>query len=225
MADLEMIRARLEKKITTSGHTFREVSLKIGRKDSYIQQYIKYGFPKRLSEIDRKKICQYLGMEEKELIDDELIKSGAADFPALKMQNIKQNVEDFVLIDIYEPQNFKNLEDGIIGRMAVNYKAFYGWFNGNPYNIRMIRYNSDSMEPMVASGSLVMYDSSQVAYNGDGIYIISYDNQITLKRIQKTSSEGYILKTENPRYQDIRCEPDEIEILGRAINCMHTRPL
>ena len=47
MADLNGIRKKLEKKILAGGHTFREVSLKIGRKDSYIQQYIKYGFPKR----------------------------------------------------------------------------------------------------------------------------------------------------------------------------------
>ena len=42
MANLETIRKRLAKLITEKGHTYREVSLKIGRKDSYIQQYIKY---------------------------------------------------------------------------------------------------------------------------------------------------------------------------------------
>ena len=71
MADLQTIRKRLEKYILDSNHTFREVSLKIGRKDSYIQQYVKYGFPKRLNEVDRKKVCQLLNISEKELIDDE----------------------------------------------------------------------------------------------------------------------------------------------------------
>lgn len=225
MADLSTIRKRLEKSILAHGHTFREISLKIGRKDSYIQQYIKYGFPKRLNELDRKKICQLLDIDEKELIDDELLKTGFHDTPILPMNDIKGNLSDFVTIDIFEPKANQPLEQCLIGRMAVNYKEFYGWFNGNPYNIKMIRYNSDSMEPTIASGSLIMYDSSQMAYSGDGLYIIIYDNQITLKRLQKTYGDNYILKSENPRYQDIRCEKDEIEIIGKTINCLNTRPL
>lgn len=225
MADLNTIRTRLEKHILSTGHTFREVSLKIGRKDSYIQQYIKYGFPKRLNEVDRKKVCQLLNIEEKELIDDELIKSGIHQAPILNMQDLKGEIEDFIPIDIFEPRSNQSLDQCLIGRMAVNYKSFYGWFNGNPYNIKIIRFNSDSMEPTIASGSLIMYDSSQLAYSGDGLYLIIYDNQIMLKRLQKTSSDGFVVKSENPRYQDIRCENDEIEILGRAINCLNTRPL
>lgn len=225
MADLNTIRTRLEKHILSTGHTFREVSLKIGRKDSYIQQYIKYGFPKRLNEVDRKKVCQLLNIEEKELIDDELIKSGIHQAPILNLQDLKGDIEDFIPIDIFEPRSNQSLDQCLIGRMAVNYKSFYGWFNGNPYNIKIIRFNSDSMEPTIASGSLIMYDSSQLAYSGDGLYLIIYDNQIMLKRLQKTSSDGFVVKSENPRYQDIRCENDEIEILGRAINCLNTRPL
>lgn len=225
MADLITIRKRLEKQILSTGHTFREVSLNIGRKDSYIQQYIKYGFPKRLNEIDRKRVCQYLDMEEKELIDDELMKNGVPESPILKLKEIGDDAYDFICIDIYEPKPDTALNEHIIGRMAINYKEFYGWCNGNPYNLKIIRFNSDSMEPTVLSGSLIIFDSSVLEYSGDGLYIIRYDGQITLKRLQKTSSGTYILKSENPRYQDIRCENEEIEIMGRAINCLSSRPL
>ena len=56
MANLDEIRKIVDDYIGKRGYTYRDISLKIGRKDSYIQQYIKYGFPKRLNEVDRKKI-------------------------------------------------------------------------------------------------------------------------------------------------------------------------
>jgi len=224
MADLITIRKKLEKYILSSGHTFREVSLKIGRKDSYIQQYVKYGFPKRLNEIDRKKICQLLQIEEKELIDDELRQSSNEE-KLLNLDDIAVHSTDFICIDILEAHSNQTSEQRIIGRLAINYKDFYGWCNSNPYNLKMIRNNSDSMEPIINSGSLVLYDSSVLEYAGDGLYLIDYDGQIIIKRLQKTSGNTYLLKSENPRYQDIRCQTEEITILGKAINCLNTRPL
>ena len=72
MSDLEVVRKRVGEIIKNKGYTYRDISLKIGRKDSYIQQYVKYGLPRRLNELDRKKLCQILNMNEDDLIDDEL---------------------------------------------------------------------------------------------------------------------------------------------------------
>ena len=225
MADLITIRKRLEKQILSTGHTFREVSLNIGRKDSYIQQYVKYGFPKRLSEIDRKHVCQYLNMEETELMDDELMRNGVSQNQLLKLKELKNDAKDYICIDIYDPRPGDSVTDHLIGRMAINFKEFYGWCNGNPYNLKMMRFNSDSMEPRIPSGSLIMFDSSIMEYTGDGLYVVRFDDRITLKRLQKTGNESYMLKTENPRYQDVRCAQEEIEIIGRAINCLSSSPL
>lgn len=226
MADLLTIRKKLEKYIISSGHTFREVSLKIGRKDSYVQQYIKYGFPKRLNEVDRKRICQVLNIEEKELLDDELLRNGVPETPLIKLPELEGDDKDYICIDIIDPRLGEKLSNSrIIGRMAINYKEFYGWCNGNPYNLKIVRLNSDNMEPSVPSGSLIIFDSSVMEYISDGLYLIQYDEQISLKRLQKTSPDNYLLKSENPRYQDIRCPSDEVIILGRAINSLITRPL
>ena len=226
MADLTTIRKILEKHILESGHTFREISLKIGRKDSYIQQYVKYGFPKRLNEVDRKRICQVLDIDERQLMDDELLRHGIPETPVMNLANLDGTQADYISIDIIEPRPNQHISySRVVGRIAINYKEFYGWCNGNPYNLKIMRLNSDNMEPSVPSGSLIIYDSSIFEYAGDGLYIIQYDEQITLKRLQKTSSDNFILKSENPRYQDIRCANDEIKILGRALNSLITRPL
>lgn len=225
MADLNGIRKKLEKKILAGGHTFREVSLKIGRKDSYIQQYIKYGFPKRLNEVDRKKVCQLLELDEAELIDDELLKSGVKDVNLIKLTEKNVNPTDFLRIDIYDMKSSERPEENVIGQLAINYKEFFGWCNGNPENLKIMRLSGDNMEPTILSGSLIMYDTSVLEYSGDGIYIIRYDDRITLKRVQRTSNEQYILKSENPRYQDVRCSLEELNILGRVINVLTSRSL
>lgn len=225
MSDLIAIRKKLEKKILSGGHTFREISLKIGRKDSYIQQYIKYGFPKRLNEVDRKKVCQILGIDESELVDDELLRSGVKEINLINLSEKNVNPADFLKIDIYDMKSSNKPEEMIIGQLAINYKEFFGWCNGNPENLKIVRLSGDNMEPTILSGSLIMYDTSILEYSGDGIYIIRYDDRITLKRVQRTSNEQYILKSENPRYQDIRCSLDEISILGRVINVLTSRSL
>ena len=225
MADTAAVRKKLEQIIASTNHTFREVSLNIGRKDSYIQQYIKYGLPKRLNEIDRKRVCRFLDIEESELIDDELLRDGMPESPLLKLDDISDNLADFIAIDIYDPQPRQALHNHVIGRIAINYKEFFGWCNGNPYNLKMIRLNSDAMEPTVPSGSLIIYDSCVLEFSGDGLYILRYDDQIMLKRLQMTSPDHFLLKSENPRYQDIRCDASEVEVLGRAINCLASRPL
>lgn len=225
MADLLAIRKRLEKAIISGGHTFREVSLKIGRKDSYIQQYVKYGFPKRLNEVDRHRVCQLLNIAEEDLMDDDLKCNGASGAILFDMEGVTGDTKDFSVIDILTPRNEAPLELMTIGRMAINQKEFYGWFNGNPLNLRILRQTGDSMEPTISAGSLVIYDTEQKEYTGEGIYLINYDNHLAFKRLQKYSGEAFVIKSENPRYQDIRSAVDEFEILGRAVNALSARSL
>ena len=143
----------------------------------------------------------------------------------VNLQGLGVNPADFICIDIYDPHPGRAINEYIIGQLAINYQQFYGWCNANPSNLKIVRINSDSMEPTIPTGSLIIFDSSVMEYAGDGIYLIVCDEQIMLKRMQKTSSDNYLLKSENPRYQDIRCATSEIEILGRAINCLSSRPL
>ena len=225
MADLLTIRKRLEKAIISSGHTFREVSLKIGRKDSYIQQYVKYGFPKRLNELDRRKVCHLLNIAEEELLDDDLKQNGAANALFSDMDGLSGVPQDFSAIDILAPRAEAPLMLMTIGKLAINQKEFYGWFNANPLNLKILRQTGDSMEPTIGSGSLVIYDTEQKEYTGEGIYLINYDNHLAFKRLQKYSGEIFVIKSENPRYQDIRCGGDEFEILGRAVNALSARSL
>ncbi len=222
MADFEIIRKRLEKKILASGHTFREVSLKIGRKDSYIQQYVKYGFPKRLNEVDRKKICQLLGMEEQELVDEELLESGIKQ-SELAEEITPQNTTlptDFSTIDMYSPLPETELKQCLVGRMALKVKSFPDWCGSSPHNLKIIRLTTDCMEPTFPNGTLIVYNTDVREYLGDGIYLVQCNGCMQTKRVQKISQTVYLLKSDNRNYEDIPCPENELVIFGRALSCI-----
>ncbi len=225
MADIETIRKRLENYILSRGHTFREVSLKIGRKDSYIQQYVKYGFPKRLNEVDRKKVCRVLNISEKELIDDELVQTASPFDPLFETDDFQGSPEDFVNIDIFAPRPNTDLYQNIIGRMGLNFMEFGSWCAGNPFNLRIIRIDGNYMEPTLTNSSLVIFDSGINEYAGDGVYVLKVGGVVQVKRMQKTDADTCVLRADNPRYHDISCPATEVEILGRAIFSLTGHPL
>lgn len=216
MASLENIRRRLGERITSTGHTFREISLKIGRKDSYIQQFVKYGFPKRLNEVDRKRICLLLGMDEHELIDDDLVYNSAS-IPALVNTRKRNSTgQNYINIDVTEASG--NLLDSrnIIGKMALNYKDFNQFLGSNAPNLSAIRIKNDSMFPTLPTDTLIFYAENIKEYNGEGIYIIEYHDSIQIKRIQQTGSNKYVLMSDNKLYHDIECTTNDFIIIGKA---------
>lgn len=225
MADLETVRQRLAEQIINSGHTFRQISLKIGRKDSYIQQYIRYGFPKRLSEIDRRRVCHILHLDEKELIDDELITSGIERPTKISLVDTLDNPTDFVTIDIYAPRPNVELRNSIIGRMALNFKELADWCGANPQKLRILRIEGDSMEPTLAAGNLVLYDAGSGQFRGDGIYVITINRLMQARRVQQTDKDTFALISDNPNYKEVTCSREDFLIHGRAIGNISSRRL
>src|SRR3546814_18451656 len=63
----EAVRSRLDALISAKGEDYSSISRLIGRNAAYIQQFIKRGIPRRLSEGDRKRIARYFGVAEEEL--------------------------------------------------------------------------------------------------------------------------------------------------------------
>ena len=225
MANFELVRQKLDSYIIKKGYTYREISLKIGRKDSYIQQYIKYGFPKRLSEIDRKKICLILNIGERELIDDELLSSSAPYAPMFETDDIIGSSEDFINIDIYCPKKDQEYYQTLVGRLGLNYKEFNTFCNSNPFYTKAVRHDGDSMSPTIENSALVIYDSSITSFSVDGIYLIKYHDTIEVKRIQKISNTTYQIISDNKKYKKILANSDEIEFLGRATGFLNYNSL
>ena len=63
------IRKKIARLILERGFNYAQVSLRIGKNIAYIQQFIKNGSPRRLGEVERRKLAQILNVDEQELTD------------------------------------------------------------------------------------------------------------------------------------------------------------
>lgn len=103
--------------------------------------------------------------------------------------------------------------------MRVAFRRDWILRKGSPQNMSLIRVIGDSMEPTLESGDLVLVDHSRdfVDPHG-GIYAIVFDDEIMLKRLQILyPSKKVRVISDNPRYEPIEIERDQIKINGKVI--------
>ena len=63
--DNTAIRLRLDALITAAGEDYASLSRLLGRNPTYVQQFVKRGVPRRLSEDDRRLLAQHFGIAER----------------------------------------------------------------------------------------------------------------------------------------------------------------
>ena len=61
------VRAALPDLVARRGATLRTASLAIGRNETYLQQYVARGSPRRLPELDRRHLAMWLEVDERVL--------------------------------------------------------------------------------------------------------------------------------------------------------------
>lgn len=90
----------------------------------------------------------------------------------------------------------------IIRQIRYNPEQYYELYRGmNPESVEIISIKGDSMNPTFSHGDLLFVDISVQEYDGDGIYVFTYDNHTFVKRIQKTGSKFTVI-SDNPRYKE-----------------------
>ena len=63
--DSSAIRKRLDELIASRGEDYASLSRRLGRNPTYIQQFVKRGVPRRLSETDRRALALHFGVPER----------------------------------------------------------------------------------------------------------------------------------------------------------------
>lgn len=90
---------------------------------------------------------------------------------------------------------------------------------GSPDNMSLIKVSGDSMEPTLLSGDLVLVDHSRISVSvPGGIYAISIDHEIMIKRIQVLFHEGKLkIISDNRQYEPMDIEAEKVRINGKVI--------
>lgn len=82
----------------------------------------------------------------------------------------------------------------------------------------MLTVRGDSMEPTLFDGDVVLVDKS--INKPDGVFLISSDGELRVKRVQRVAGGAYILISDNSRYREELIPPtalDTISLLGKCV--------
>lgn len=232
MADIEEIRRKIDRLISEKGFNYRDVSLKIGRKDSYIQQYVKYGYPRRLKEIDRMRLAKLLDIDDADIMDDEVIASKTFGSPNVKMDIIANVIRatysdgDFVSIDVLSGLQTDEGDGGIFnnvsGKHIISKSAYEELTASDPKDVKILKISGDSMKPVINSGDTIWVDTSYQYPEADGLYLLASGKEAMIKRIQISPLDGTVeITSDNPNYKAYHAQSyKEVKVLGKLICLM-----
>ncbi|CAL7896447.1 S24 family peptidase [Fusobacterium necrophorum] len=85
----------------------------------------------------------------------------------------------------------------------------------------LVKVHGDSMTPTITEGSLALVDPEQIEYIKGKVYVVTYNNETFIKRIEQNEELNIIiLKSDNPLYNDIWISEEQQQFLtveGRVI--------
>lgn len=69
----------------------------------------------------------------------------------------------------------------------------------------------DSMQPLILNGDTILVDQSQKDPKDGGIFLVGFDQELLVKRLQKTA-RGWLLVSQNPDFSPITVEGADLEL-------------
>lgn len=113
--------------------------------------------------------------------------------PSLSPSNLKKSQEETNVISIpYFEDTYASAGGSVINYdeapVIMDFNEEFLRISGNIANIHIINARGDSMEPTITNGELLFINpmKNESGIIGGCIYIISYDGDIYVKRVEKT---------------------------------------
>jgi hypothetical protein len=204
------IRQRLDALIAGRGEDYASLSRLIGRNPTYVQQFVKRGVPRRLSEDDRRKLAAHFGIAER-LLGGPPDRAGHA---VMARAGISSTPGDYVLIPHLDvgASAGSGAEPGAESPVAV--LAFQsGWVrsvaSGRPEALSVIRVDGDN----------ILVDTDDRERLRDGIYVLRTDDALLVKRLSiNPATKRLTIRSDNtayPSWDD--CDPARVAVIGRVV--------
>ena len=183
MSALEEERKFIEELILGNGFSLREMSIKIGKKESYLQQYVKYGRPSKLSDKDKEKILEMArGRKRKANMTPEeaALESGIWPFGG------SGEIKSVVFNRLGETKTF-----AFTKCVGLTLKHKFLPFNKQGKYVGVFVCSSN-MRTLICFGDVVICDCNVTYYLGDGIYVIEDNDNYILKYVEFNKKEGLL---------------------------------
>jgi phage repressor protein C with HTH and peptisase S24 domain len=215
------VRRRLDELIRERGEDYASLSRLIGRNPTYIQQFIRRGTPRRLSEEDRRRLAAHLAIDERVLGAPQDALARALSVPAFD----ERTPGDYLQLPYFEVGASAGPGAHAEDRRAAPSIAFQARFvrqlaSGDPSRLSVISVAGDSMLPTLGDGDEILVDAADSGHRlRDGIYVLRLDDALMVKRLAlNPASRRLSIKSDNPAYPSWDgCDPSAVSIIGRVV--------
>lgn len=108
---------------------------------------------------------------------------------------------------------------------AEEYYSFHSKFLhrkcGDKDSMRIFAVDGDSMEPTLHNKDLVMINQSQTDIRSGQIYLLRFENELMIKRLERRAMGEIYISSDNPRYEPITIKPTDegvdFQVFGRMV--------
>lgn len=209
----QAVRENLERLIQSSGDGYAAVSRLLGRNPAYIQQFIKRGVPRRLSETDRRIIAGHFGVSESVL--------GAPDGSAPAPQSPSQPARiqpGSAPVGHHAAIPYLPSRSAPLQPLVVDHQFLQRLAGGRVPSLSAHAIDSDCMAPTLVTGDHVLIDTADRRAPRDGIYVIESDGALLVKRLSvHPVTRRIAVLSDNAAYPSFPdCDPDGVHIIGRV---------
>ena len=203
-------RAVLERLIQERREDYAGLSRLLGRNETYIQQYIKRGSPRRLADPDRRKLARYFGIDEQLLgapAGEPDPETGLVDVPRLEVEAAAG------------AGALPAAGERTLGRMAFDARWLRKHGALDRAAVSIIRVHGDSMAPTLSDGDEILVNRADAAGRlRDGIYVLRADDALLVKRVAiEPGGRTVAIRSDNEAYPPWRGDRGRIDVVGRVI--------
>jgi len=188
------------------GHSLSALSRMLGRNTSYLQQYITKGSPRKLEEIDRRRLAQFFGVGEAELGGPEEKSYDArgewVEVPRLPLE--------------------ASAGPGAVGAAEIPFDAFRfsrRWLREQglePAQLSSIRVLGDSMDPVLRDGDEILVDRTPRAFR-EGVHVVRLGEALHVKLLQAVPPDRLRLISNNATYEPVEVAMADVDVVGRVV--------
>ncbi|MBO7217724.1 MAG: hypothetical protein J6V50_03390 [Clostridia bacterium] len=107
--------------------------------------------------------------------------------------------------------------ENVVGQWSMPIADFKQITSTTPDNIKLIAVKGDSMQPTIKEGDFCFVDISKRQPDSDGMFLLRIATGLAVKRIQGGLTNNLIIKSDNPKYDNLTAAVGEVSVLGKVI--------
>ena len=198
-------REKLSELARQRGTSLAALSRMLGRNAAYLQQYIAKGSPRKLEEIDRRRLAQFFGVSEIELGGPEEKSSASADWVEVPRLPLEASAGP-----------------GATSAAEIPFDAFRfsrRWLREQglePAQLSSIRVMGDSMDPLLRDGDEILVDRTPRPFR-EGVHVVRLGDALHVKLLQAVPPDRLRLISKNEAYEPVDVAMADVDVVGRVV--------